>query len=64
MEKPTEPEHVDAFLCDYQADPKELTNRAGEPGLADIEQHLSNLLDEHAEGSLDVPDPCLKRDSR
>lgn len=60
-EQPTGKEHIDAFLCDYSSDPKELTNRTNDPALADIEHHLASLLDEHAEGSLDVPDSCLIR---
>jgi len=58
---PTDPADVDAFLCDWRADPREETNRAHDPRCQAIAAELSALLDRHANAAVDVPDACLQR---
>jgi choline-sulfatase len=59
-EKPA-PEDEDIFLADWQADPAELVNLAQDPRHTDLVRELSELLDRHTEGSLEVDPQCLHR---
>lgn len=44
---------IDAFLCDYRADPAELTNLAGSPELADVEAELAAVIDTQFTGAVE-----------
>ena len=59
-EKP-EPKDEDIFLADVQADPEEMVNLAHNPHYAGLVEDLSDALDRHAKGSLEVPRECLER---
>ena len=54
-------EDEDIFLTDWQADPDEFTNLARDPNHVDLVRELSDLIDQHTEGSIEVDPECLKR---
>jgi choline-sulfatase len=58
--KPT-PEDEDIFLADWQAEPVEFTNLASDPHYADVVRELSELLDRHVEGSVEIDPKYLQR---
>ena len=58
--KPTS-EDQDVFLADVLADPVEFTNLAREPQYASVVRELSERLDNHTHGSVEVAPECLTR---
>lgn len=61
--KPVAPEDRDIFLADVQNDPHEQINLAADPRYADEVRRLCDLLEKHAQGAVEVPPECLKRNS-
>ena len=56
-----QPEDEDVFLADVVSDPAEMTNLAGNPQHSEVTHELSEALDRHAEGAIEVPCECLIR---
>jgi arylsulfatase A-like enzyme len=56
-----DPEDEDIFLADVASDPEEMTNLAGDARLSGVVRELSEALDEHVQGAVEVPPECLRR---
>lgn len=59
--KKAESKDEDIFLADVVKDPNEIIILAGNPKYADEVRRLSRLLDKHAEGAVEVPPDCVRR---
>lgn len=56
---PVGADEEDVFLCDREADPAEIENRAGDPALAGVLSDLRGRLDTHLEGAVETPDELI-----
>jgi hypothetical protein len=62
--KPVGPDDRDVFLANVQADPLELVNLAGDPKHAPEVKRLTGLLEQHAQGAVEVPAECVRRGAK
>jgi hypothetical protein len=57
----TAPGDEDVFLADVVSDPGEMRNLAEDAQFANVATELSEALDGHAQGAVEVPPECLRR---